>query len=176
MMKRKGRPVVAGRRRLFSPRRPDAGRRETRLAFWAAVAGGLSTRNAAAAAGVSVGVGTRWFRRSGGMPPTHLSVSAPPVSGRYLSFAEREEIALWRARGHGVCEIARHLGRAPSTISRELRRHAVTREGRPEYRASTAQWITYRIFRTLPREVAPFRLAERSMGWTRSQRRSRWVR
>jgi IS30 family transposase len=81
------------------------------------------------------------------MPPTHLSVSAPPVSGRYLSFAEREEIALWRARGHGVCEIARHLGRAPSTISRELRRHAVTREGRPEYRASTAQWQAERAAR-----------------------------
>jgi hypothetical protein len=35
--------------------------------------------------------------------------------------------------------------------------------------------MTYRIFRTLPREVAPFRFAERSMGWTRSQRRSRWA-
>jgi IS30 family transposase len=147
MTRRKRRRADAGRRKLFSPRRPDAGRRETRLAFWAAVAGGVSTRDAAAAAGVSVGEGTRWFGSSGGMPPTHLSVSARPVSGRYLSFAEREEIALWRAHGHGVCETARHLGRAPSTISRELRRHAVTREGRPEYRASTAQWQAERSAR-----------------------------
>ena len=36
--------------------------------------------------------------------------------------------------------------------------------------------MTYRIFRTLPCEAAPFRIAERSLVWTRSQRRSRWVR
>src|SRR5207237_3101637 len=52
----------------------------------------------------------------------------------------REEIALLRAGGAGVREIARRLGRAPSTISRELRRNAATRGGRLEYRASTAQW------------------------------------
>jgi len=38
-----------------------------------------------------------------------------------------------------VREIARQLGRAPSTISRELQRNAAIRTGRPEYRASTAQ-------------------------------------
>jgi IS30 family transposase len=63
-----------------------------------------------------------------------------PLSGRYLSFAEREEIALLRAQKRGVREIARRLGRSPSTISRELRRNAATRSGRLEYRASTAQW------------------------------------
>jgi IS30 family transposase len=61
-------------------------------------------------------------------------------SGRYLTFSEREEIALPRAQGAGVGEIARRLGRARSTISRELRRNAATRRGRLEYRASTAQW------------------------------------
>jgi hypothetical protein len=61
------------------------------------------------------------------------------VSGRYLSFTEREEIAVLLARGCGVREIARQLGRAPSTISRELQRNAAIRTGRPEYRASTAQ-------------------------------------
>jgi IS30 family transposase len=69
----------------------------------------------------------------------HLSVR-PRCSGRYLSFAEREEIALLRAQGQGVREIARQLGRSPSTISRELRRNAATRGGRLDYRASTAQW------------------------------------
>ncbi len=63
-----------------------------------------------------------------------------PLSGRYLSFEEREEIALLTAQGIGVREIARRLGRAPSTISRELRRNAATRGGKLEYRASVAQW------------------------------------
>jgi IS30 family transposase len=63
-----------------------------------------------------------------------------PVSGRYLSFPEREEIAVLRAQGHGVQAIARQLGRAPSTISRELRRNAATRSGDFVYRATTAQW------------------------------------
>jgi IS30 family transposase len=61
-------------------------------------------------------------------------------SGRYLSFEEREEIALCRAQGVGVREIARQLGRSPSTISRELRRNVATRSGKLEYRASVAQW------------------------------------
>jgi transposase-like protein len=68
------------------------------------------------------------------------TVTQAPLSGRYLSFAEREEIALLRATGCGVREIARQLGRSPSTISRELRRNAATRSGRLDYRASTAQW------------------------------------
>ena len=37
-------------------------------------------------------------------------------------------------------QIARQLSRAPSTISRELRRNAATRGGKLEYRASVAQW------------------------------------
>jgi IS30 family transposase len=67
-----------------------------------------------------------------------VTLSAP--SGRYLSFAEREEIALLRAERRGVREIARRLGRSPSTISRELRRNASTRSGGFEYRATAAQW------------------------------------
>jgi len=62
------------------------------------------------------------------------------MSDRYLSFTEREELALLRAQGHGVRAIGRRLGRAASTISRELRRNAATRSGALEYRATTAQW------------------------------------
>jgi IS30 family transposase len=109
---------------------------EHRQRFWAAVARGLASEEAAAEAGVSTAVGVRWFREGGGMP----SVTLGPASGRYLSFAEREEIALLRATGGGVREIARRLGRSPSTVSRELRRNAATRGGGFEYRASTAQW------------------------------------
>jgi IS30 family transposase len=81
------------------------------------------------------------------MPPSTLAPSAKPLSGRYLSFAEREEIALLRAQGRKVCEIARQLGRAASTISRELRRNAATRSGGLEYRATTAQWHAERAAR-----------------------------
>ncbi|MFB8773977.1 IS30 family transposase [Streptomyces broussonetiae] len=63
-----------------------------------------------------------------------------PHSGRYLSFSEREEIALLNAQGKGVREIAREVARDPGTISRELRRNAATRSGKREYRASVAQW------------------------------------
>jgi IS30 family transposase len=114
---------------------PLAGRREHRVRFWEAIARGASSVDAATEAGVLPGIGVRWFRKGGGMPPLSLA----RVSGRYLSFAEREEIAVLLARGCGVREIARQLGRAPSTISRELQRNAATRTGRPEYRASTAQ-------------------------------------
>jgi IS30 family transposase len=62
------------------------------------------------------------------------------VSCRYLCFEEREEIALLRAQGAGVREIAWQLDRSPSTISRELRRNAATRGGKLEYRALVAQW------------------------------------
>jgi IS30 family transposase len=68
------------------------------------------------------------------------SVSRAPLSGRYLSFSEREEIAILRATGCGVREIARRVGRSPSTISREVRRNAATRSGGLQYRATTAQW------------------------------------
>ena len=61
-------------------------------------------------------------------------------SGRFLSFDEREQIALWRAEKVGAREIARRLGRAASTVSRELRRNAATRCGTVTYRATVAQW------------------------------------
>jgi IS30 family transposase len=67
-----------------------------------------------------------------------FGLSAKPLSGRYLSFAEREEIALLRVQGYTIREIAHRLARASSTISRELRRNAATRGGGLEYRATTA--------------------------------------
>jgi IS30 family transposase len=121
---------------MRSPGRPPGWRREHLQRFWAAIARGLSSEDAAVEAGVSPAVGVRWFREGGGM----ASVTPALLSGRYLSFAEREEIALLRARGCGVREIARQLGRAASTVSRELRRNAATRGGVLGYRASTAQW------------------------------------
>jgi IS30 family transposase len=68
------------------------------------------------------------------------SIDLAPLSGRYLSFREREEIAILKAQGTGIMGIARRLDRAPSTISREVRRNAATRGGKLDYRASVAQW------------------------------------
>ena len=124
------------RPRMRSPGRPPASRRAHRQRFWEGVSRGLSSEKAGVGAGVSPAVGYRWFRESGGMAPVTLG----PVSGRYLSFVEREEIALLHARGFGVREIAHRVGRSPSTISRELRRNAATRSGNLDYRATTAQW------------------------------------
>ena len=104
--------------------------------FWRQIALGLPTAQAAETVGVSEVIGGRWFREGSGMPPMAL---AEPT-GRYLSFVEREEIAILRAQGHGPREIGRRIGRDASTISRELRRNAATRATNPGYRATTAQW------------------------------------
>ncbi|MGW6902775.1 IS30 family transposase [Streptomyces sp. NPDC054919] len=125
---------LTGRSPMKSPGRPST-RREIERLFWGEIANGLTSEDAAVAVGAAPAVGTRWFRHAGGMPQINLT-----VSGRYLSFTEREEIALLRVQGAGVREIAERLGRSPSTISRELRRNAATRGGRLEYRASVAQW------------------------------------
>jgi IS30 family transposase len=135
-----GRPAgwmttLTGRPAMRSPGCPPI-RRDVERAFWVKIAEGLTSEDAAVACGVSGPVGSRWFRERGGMPSIQLTA----LSGRYLSFVEREEIALLKAQDHGVREIARRVGRSPSTISRELRRNAATRGGSLAYRASIAQW------------------------------------
>jgi len=171
MTTRRWRSGRSGRAKLISPGRPDAARREVLVAVWSAVARGRSSeadraRTRPGRPGRPVSRrrwGMRWFRRSGGTPPPHLSVSAPSLSGRSLSFAPRGEIALSLARGQGVRGIARRLGRAPSTISRQRRRHAAGPTAGPtagpsgglEYRATAAQWHADRS----ARRPKPLRLA-----------------
>ncbi|WP_407646987.1 transposase, partial [Actinacidiphila soli] len=60
---------------------PTVAWREDRLRFWAAIARGLRSEEAAVEAGVSPAVGTRWFRHAGGVGP-NLS---PTASGRYTN-------------------------------------------------------------------------------------------
>ena len=128
------------RKKLRWPGRPPAWQRENLVQFWQAIASGRSSEESAMDAGASAPFGPRWFRSAGGMPPTHLTRWANPPSGRYLSFPEREDIALELARGTGIRAIACKLGRSPSTISREVRRNAATRCGNLDYRALAAQW------------------------------------
>jgi IS30 family transposase len=122
-------------------------RRDDRRRFWTLIAAGLSSEDAAIGVGVSQPVGSRWSREAGGMPPSTLGPSSKPPSGRHLSFAEREQVALWRAQGGGAREIARRPGRAASTIPRGLRRNAATRGGGSDYRATTARWHAERAAR-----------------------------
>jgi IS30 family transposase len=108
-------------------------------AFWRLVRGGLSVTEASAALGVSRSSGKAWFRDGGGMPTLELAEPA----GRYLSFVEREEIAVGIAAGLTQAEIARRLGRPPSTVSRELHRncprHSDGKLRLGRYRAGLAQ-------------------------------------
>lgn len=127
--------ALTGRAVMRSPGRPPV-RRDLERAFWGRITEGLTSEDAAITVGVSGPVGSRWFRHAGGMSPIDLA----PVSDRYLSFSEREDIAVMSAEGLSMRTIADRIGRSPSTISREIRRNAATRSGKLEYRASVAQW------------------------------------
>ncbi len=111
-----------------------------RREFWQQVRGGLSVEKAAAVSGVALCTARDWYRDSGGVNPFPVS----PVSGRYLSFQEREEIAVGLAAGRSQADIARQLGRCTSTISREIERNSTSVKSRkpsagPRYRAGFAQ-------------------------------------
>ena len=115
--------------------------------FWAALQAGEFIADAAVAAGTYRKQGTRWVAACGGVRPRR----GRNLKGRCLSFAEREEIALGRARGESMRCIARRLGRSPSTVSRELRRNA----DRRGYRATTAHALAYeRASRPKPAKLA----------------------
>ena len=118
--RRRRRSDRAGRPAMCSPGRPPVGGREEQRRFWKAIARGLSSEDAAVSCGVSPPVGGRWFRVGGGMPP----ISVAPRSARYLSFAEREEIAVLRAPGRRG---TRHRPSAPSSRVDCLARAAAQR-------------------------------------------------
>ena len=98
---------------------------------------GWSIRAAAREVGVSRSSGSNWARgyktfRKGqevGFVPALDRLLVRQISARFLSQDERIEIVDLRSAGVGVRQIAVQLGRAPSTISRELRRNTVTGRG-----------------------------------------------
>src|SRR3974390_621234 len=65
-------------------------------------------------------------------------------SARVLSLAEREEISRGLAADASIRSIAKALGRAPSTVSREVRRHGGKYHPRDRYRARTADWRAWK--------------------------------
>jgi IS30 family transposase len=138
--------------------------RGVRVRFWAHVRVGRSVRRAALAAGVSHQTGHVWFLEAGG-----VIGNGPGVLGdRYLSVVEREEISVGLARGDGVRVIARRLGRAPSTVSREIVRNG----GRKGYRAYRAE-VAARERARRPKTAKLAGDAE-LRGWVQARLRDRW--
>jgi transposase, IS30 family len=109
--------------------------------FWMSIRRGVSTEEAAAALSITKRTGARWFRQAGGVVPDYVTAQ---LGHRKLAFDEREEILAGVERGDSIRLIARSLGRAPSTVQRELRlnmRHQqYRRRSRHGFRA-TKPWI-----------------------------------
>jgi transposase, IS30 family len=126
-------------------RRPKSA--EVRARFWSARASGAMLREAARAAGVSRTTGHYWLRDSGGNRPR----ARRPRPALRLSLAEREEISRGLAAGLTLTAIAHGLGRATSTISREVARN----RGPRGYRAVRAdQLAEARTRRPKPAKLA----------------------
>jgi transposase, IS30 family len=133
--------------------------------FWEGIRSGLGTVEAAQAAGVGPVRAFGWFKQAGGVK----SNGPRPASGRYLSVAEREEIAVGLAAGESVRVIAARLGRAPSTISREVRRNS---RGRRHYRALAAQGqAQWRARRPKTAKLAGNAVLR---GWVQGKLEQRW--
>lgn len=133
--------------------------REVQRRFWRLIKEGAPTHVACLGVGVSRHTGERWFRDAGGMPPSRAS----DPGDRFLSLAEREEIAIGIAAGLSARAIAARLGRAPSTITREVSRNsarkhpggyrAVLAQTKAEDRARRPRWSKLASDPRLQREV-----------------------
>jgi IS30 family transposase len=140
------------------------GRRELQREFWLLVRAGLAKKRAAVALGLSADTGKDWFGQAGGVIPAFVTA---PSTGRFLAIAEREEIFVGVERGDPIRRIAQQLGRAPSTVHRELRRnmrHPYRSRAQPDrrpgpwdYRPSRAQHRAER----LAARPKPAKLAQR---------------
>ena len=128
--------AVVGRGRPGRP--PETAKREE---FGRLIERGLSSAQAARTVGIAIRTAHKWRRghvdrRSNGSvrhyPPVLATVSSKEISPRFLSLDERIKIADLAKEGLSIRQIAVRLGRAPSTVSREVRRH--TPSGATDYR------------------------------------------
>lgn len=100
-----------------------------RTALWKAYAAGKPLKEIAAMLDIQFGSVSAEVYRNAGIPPRNKR------NPRALTEVEREEISRCIAMRWSVRAIAQKLGRAPSTVSREIRRNY----GRDRYRASSAE-------------------------------------
>ena len=100
--------------------------------LWSRWQSGETAIEISTALGCNKGTVSWHVARAGGLVPQPRRRSP-----RCLSMAEREEISRGLAGGEGVRSLARRLGRAPSTISREIQRHGGA-DGARSYRAGVA--------------------------------------
>ena len=100
---------------------------EVESRYWQLLLSGVGTVAACEQVGITRKTGYRWRAENGGVPPARLADAVR--SNRYLSILERQRIATLRARGMGIREIAGRIDRAPSTVSRELRRNTSPHDG-----------------------------------------------
>jgi IS30 family transposase len=94
--------------------------------YWQLILAGVGTVEACRLVGIGRKTGYRWRAEPGGLPP--LRRVEGERGDQYLSLLERQRIASLRRQGLSMREIARRLGRAPSTISRELRRNCAAHD------------------------------------------------
>jgi len=134
-------------------RRPGKGKlRDGDIAeIWRLFHDGLPLKEIAAAVGASEGSVGRTIAARGGVMPVAYAVPPWRRSARRLRSSDREEVSRGLAAGESLRQIARRLGRPPSTVSREVRRNG----GRDAYRAHRAQAAT----RERERRPRPTRLA-----------------
>jgi transposase, IS30 family len=139
--------------------------RALRAQFWEGIRSGVGVAEAGRAAGVGREIAFRWFGQAGG-----VKANGPrPAGGRYLSVREREEIAVGLAAGQSVRAIAARLGRAASTVSREVRRNSL---GRRRYRALAAQGqAQHRAARPKPAKLAQNAVLR---AWVQDKLEQRW--
>jgi len=122
-------------------------RRDQQRQFWLRIRAGKLREEAATDIGLHSATGERWFSQAGGVIPAYVRTA---YSGRYLTLAEREDIFAGVERGESIRFIAKGLGRAPSTVLRELRRNM-----RHQYRTQGLLRPHGGLRRTLPWDYRP---------------------
>lgn len=105
--------------------------------YWDLVAEGVPPWVAGERLRVSGTTGGRWFGHAGGVKPQFKESGG--TKWQRLSHDEREEISIGLAKDESIRSIAHRLGRAPSTISREVSANRVGRDVCGRYRARRAQ-------------------------------------
>lgn len=117
--------------------------RASELVFWDLVRKGWSTVDASGVAGFDPAHGQRLLTHNGGMVPNLVQTLKP----RFLAIQEREEIYAGVVRGDSIRQIARDIGRSPSTVKRELDRN---RGGGRAYRGANSRGKARSAFKYSP--------------------------